>query len=201
MGGLSVSKWTAIVMAAVAVFAAVACSEESDGPAPVAPAESTLGDLPLTEEAFRALMMIEDVSALLASGVSLEAQYRDFKEMASRAGASEVETVENWHGLTGISGDGSKALTFSVLDFDSVSSARSYYETMRTAIPGMQDMDPPIGESSAQVLIDDQGVGGSLIFIKRDKVIPLNTAQPEGEPPLLLLEDVERLAEQIASRL
>ena len=75
MGGLSVSKWTEIVMAAVAVFAAVACSEESGGPAPVAPAESTLGDSPLTEEAFRALMTIEDVSALLASGVSLEAQY------------------------------------------------------------------------------------------------------------------------------
>ena len=88
-----------------------------------------------------------------------------------------------------------------MVDFDSASSARTHYEKVKTATPGMQEMDPPIGESSAQVLINDRGLGGSLVFIMGDKVIPLHTAQPDGQPPLVPLEDIERLAELIASRL
>ena len=201
LGLSTMSRWITPVVAAVTVLAAVACSPQSDEATPVAQAESIPVGSPLTEEAFRELMTIADVSALVASSVFLEAEYRDFKEMASRAEPSQVENIESWYGLTVISNDGAKALSFSVIDFDSVSSARSHYEKVKATTPGMQDMDPPIGESSARVLINDRGLGGSLVFIKGDKVIPLHTAQPEGQPPLVPLDGIERLAKIIASRL
>lgn len=195
------SRWITLVAAAVAVLAFAACSQEPDDSTPVATAHSTLAGAPLTEDAFRELLTKEDVAALLASAETLDAEYRDFKEMAGRVDPSQVEHIESWYGLTVTSSDGTKALSFSVVDFDSASSARTHYEKVKTATPGMQEMDPPIGESSAQVLINDRGLGGSLVFIMGDKVIPLHTAQPDGQPPLVPLEDIERLAELIASRL
>ena len=191
----------ALVISVVSVLAAIACSQQSDEVTAVASVESTPGGSPLTEDAFKELITIADISALVASGVSLETEYRDFREMTSRADPSQVESIESWYGLTVISSDGNRALSFSVVDFDSVSAAVDHYEKLRAATPGMRDMDPPIGESSASVLINDQGLGGSLVFTVGDKVIPLHTAQPEGKPPLVALEDIERLARLIASRL
>ena len=95
-----------------------------------------------------------------------------------------------------------KALSFSVVDFDSVVvGPYPLREGKDSNTWDAASMDPPIGESSAQVLINDRGLGGSLVFIMGDKVIPLHTAQPDGQPPLVPLEDIERLAELIASRL
>ena len=189
--------------AAVAVLAFAACSQGPDNVTPVVTAHSIPTGSPptLTEDAFRALLTKEDVSALLASGETLDAEYRDFKEMTGRAAPSQVQNIESWYGLTVISGDSSRAVSFSVVDFDSVSAARAHYEQVKAATPRMRGMDPPIGKSSAQVLINDRRLGGSLVFIVGDKVIPLHTAQPGGQPPLVLLEGIERLAELIASRL
>ena len=192
-------RWVALV--AVAVLALAACSQRPNDVTPVVTAHSTPASAPLTEDAFRELLTKEDVSALLASGETLDAEYRDFKEMAGRVDPSQVEHIESWYGLTVIIGDGSRAVSFSVVDFDSVSAAQAHYEQLKAATPGMRDMDPPIGESSVQVLINDRGLGGSLVFIVGDKVIPLHTAQPDGQPPLVPLEGIERLAELIASRL
>ena len=40
-----------------------------------------------------------------------------------------------------------------------------------------------------------------FVFIQGDKLVSLHTAQPEGEGPLLSLEELEQLAELVASRL
>ncbi len=196
-----------VALVAVSALVILSCGSKVEPPTstatktPAASAENQPGGSPLTEDAFRELMTIEDVSSFVASKDSVEAQYRDFRELTNRADPSQVENIESWYGLTLTSGDGTKALSFSVVDFDSVSSARSHYEKLKMATPGMQDMDPQIGEASAQVLINDQGLGGSLVFIKGDKVIPLHTAQPEGQQPLVPMDGIERLARLIASRL
>lgn len=53
----------------------------------------------------------------------------------------------------------------------------------------------------SQVLINDLGLGGALVFIVGDRVVPMHTAQPEGQPPLVPLEGIQRLAEMVAGRL
>ena len=153
-----------------------------------------------TEEAFRALLTTEDVyDGLVDPSELLDTEPRDFKEMAERIEPAQVEKIDSWYGLTLDVADGTKGMTFSVIDFDSESAALDHYGKM-TSEPGLQEMASPIGEASAQVDVNANGIGGMLIFLKGDKVVSLQTAQPEGLEPLLSLESLEELAELVASR-
>ncbi len=154
-----------------------------------------------TGEAFRALLAIEDVyDGLLDPSERLDTELRDFKEMAERIEPAQVEKIDSWYGLTLEAADGTKGMTFSVIDFDSESAALDHYGTM-TSEPGLQGMASPIGEASAQVEVNANGIDSMLVFLKGDKVVSLHTAQPEGQEPLLSLESLEELAELVASRL
>ena len=58
-----------------------------------------------------------------------------------------------------------------------------------------------LGEASAKVEVNAQGIGSIVVFLKGDKVVSLHTAQSEGQEPLRSLESLEELAELVASRL
>ena len=146
-------------------------------------------------------MTIEDVERLLTAKVSLKAEFRDFKDMARRVDPSQVEKMDSWYGMTIDAADGGQGMTFSVIDFDSTSSAQDHLEKTISETPGMQVMDWPIGDASFEIDVNAQGIGSMLVFIKGNKFVSLHTAQPEGEGPLLSLEGLEDLADLVASRL
>ena len=146
-------------------------------------------------------LLLPDEVAALAGALELTVQYRDQKSAAAAVDPAQVEKIDIWYGLTFEAADGTKGMTFSVIDFDSESSALDHYGTMTSEPSGLQEMSSPIGEASAQVEVNAQGIGSILVFLKGDKVISLHTAQPEGQEPLLSLESLEELAKLVASRL
>ena len=148
------------------------------------PATATSSGTALTEDKFRDLMTIEDVETHLTAKVSLMTEVRDFKDMAGRVDPSQVEKMDSWYGMTIEAADGGQGMTFSVIDFDSTSSAQDHFEKMKSETPGMQAMDTPIGDASSEIDVNAQGIGSMLVFKKGDKVVSLHTAQPEGQQPL-----------------
>ena len=137
----------------------------------------------------------------LTAKVSLNAEFIDFKDMAGQVDPSQVEKMDSWYGLTIEAADGGPGITFSVIDFDSTSSARDHLGKTKSETPGMQDMASPIGDASLEIEVNAQGIGSMPVFIKGDKLVSLHTAQSEGEAPLLSLEGLEDLADLVASRL
>ena len=92
-------------------------------------------------------------------------------------------------------------MTFSVVDFDSKSSAEDHFVAVMSETSVLRQMTPPIGDTSGQAEVNAEGIGSMLVFTSGDKVVSLHTAQPEGQQPLLCLERLEELAELVASRL
>ena len=153
------------------------------------------------EEAFKALLTPFDVEKLLTTAVRLNTDVTDFKAMAEGVDPAQVENMDSWYGLVIDAADGTKGITFSVIDFDSTPSAQGHFETVKTETPGLQDMDSPIGDASVEVEVNAQGIGSMLVFIKGDVLVMLHTAQPDDQEPLLSLEGLEELAKLVASRL
>ena len=113
------------------------------GFAPPAPAATgATSGTALTEDSFRVLMTIKDVETRLTAKVSLKAEFRDYKDMAGRADTSQVGNMDSWYGLTIEAADGGPRMTFSVIDFDSTSSAQNHLEKTISETPGMQVMIP-----------------------------------------------------------
>ena len=179
--------------------------EETLGPQFAGGGQATVGPTPSevsqAEEAFRNLLTVEDVYTPLTTGVRLNTDFTDFKAMAERVDPAQVVNIDSWYGLGIDATSGDTSMTFSVVDFDSPSSALAHFNIVKSDTPGMQDMPQPIGDASIQVEFNAQGIGGVLVFIQGDKVIQLHTSQPEGEEPLLSLEGLEELAELVAGRL
>ena len=146
-------------------------------------------------------LLIPGEIAELAGGLELTVQYRDEKSAAAAVDPTQVKKMDSWNGLTLETAGGTKGMTFSVIDFDSESSALDHYRTITSEPSGLQEMSSPIGEASAQVEVNAQGIGSMVVFLKGDKVVSLHTAQSEGQEPLLSLESLEELAELVASRL
>ena len=155
----------------------------------------------LTEGKFRDLITIEDVEKRLSAKVSLKAELRDFKEMAGRADPSQVEKMDSWYGITIEAADGGPGMTFSVVDFDSQSSAEDHFVTVMSETSVLRQMTPPIGLISGQAEVNAEGIGSMLVFMSGDKVVSMHTMQSEGEAPLVSLEDLEELAALVVSRL
>jgi hypothetical protein len=170
------------------------------GEASIAPSPASSGTA-LTEDKFRDLMTIEDVETLLTSKVTLKADFRDLKDMAEGVNPAQVEKMDSWYGTTIEAAAGGPGMTFTVIDFDSTSSAQDHFEKMKSETPGMQDMDSPFGDASFQIEVNAQGIGSMFVFIKGDKLVSMHTAQPKGEGPLLSLEGLKDLADLVASRL
>lgn len=150
------------------------------------------------EEAFSGLLTLSDVEPLLAAPVRLGIELTDFKKMAEEVDPAQVVNIDSWYGLDiGATGSGA-SMTFSVIDFVSPSAALEHYGTVKE---GMLSMTTPIGDASAKIEVNAQGIGSMVVFIAGDRVVSLHTAQAEGAEPLVPLEGLEDLADLVASRL
>jgi hypothetical protein len=155
----------------------------------------------LTEDNFKALLTVEDIESVLASMVVLETEFFDYKQMAESVDPAQVVSVDSWYGMGFATDDGMKGLTFSVLDFSSQASAQDHFEMMTAETLGLEIMSLPIGDTSAEVEVNAQGIGSIIVFIRGDKVIQLHTVQPDGEQPLTDLNGLEKLAKIAEERL
>ena len=153
------------------------------------------------EQAFSNLLTLFDVEPLLAAPMRLGSELIDFKERAEKVDPAQVVNMDNWYGLD-IGPVSGPSMTFGVIDFVSPFAALEHYEFMMAeAPPGMVSMTTPIGDASAEIEANAQGIGSMLVFIAGDRVVSLHTAQAEGEEPLVSLEGLEELARLVLSRL
>ena len=158
----------------------------------------------VTEENFRTLITLEDdVRGLLLMDQEIKVDVRDTRALAESVDAEAVSQVDSWYTVAFESLDRKKQMLMSVIDYVSEAEALNRLEVMKSDLPDVpiQIMDPPIGDESFQVLVDDLGVGGLIVFKKGDKAVTLHTAQPDGEEHLVSLEGLEELARRVAGKL
>ena len=147
------------------------------------------------------LLTVLDVELLLITPSRLGSELIDYKALAGRVDPAQVENMDSWYGLVIDATGGGPGMTFMVIDFVSQSAAQEHYGIMTAEPDGVVNMTTPIGDVSAEVEFNAQGIGSMLVFIKGDKLVSLHTAQPEGEKPLVSLEGLEQLARLVLSRL
>ena len=128
--------------------------------------------------AFTNLLTVLDVEPLLITPSRLGSQLIDYKDGAEQVDPAQVENMDSWYGLVIDATGGGPGMTFGVVDFVSQSAAQEHYATV---MAGMVSMTTPIGDTSAEIEVNAQGIGSILVFIKGDRVVMLHTAQPEGE--------------------
>lgn len=181
---------------------AFAIADSSDGKPPLPTVEKVVkaGEPSTAEESFRTLLTEEDVRAVLTSAVALTTRFFDYRALAEGVDPAQVEKMDSWYGLSFDAADGTKGVTFSAIDFASTLSAQDHFEKMKSETPGMQEMDPTIGDASIEVEVNTQGIGSMLVFIYGDRVVSLHTTQPDDQEPLVSLAGLEELAELVASR-
>jgi hypothetical protein len=59
----------------------------------------------------------------------------------------------------------------------------------------------PIGDTSAEVEVNAQGIGSIIAFTLEDRFVSFHTAMPEGESPIVDLNALEELARLVEERL
>ncbi len=158
----------------------------------------------VTEENFQTLITLEDdVRGLLLRKQEINVDVRDTRVLVDSVDAELVLKVESWYTVAFESIDRNKQMLMSVIDYVSEAEALNHVEGMKTNLPDLpiQMMDQPIGDASFQILMDDLGVGGLIVFQKGDKAVTLHTAQPEGEEHLISYEGLEELARRVAGKL
>ncbi len=158
----------------------------------------------VTEENFQALITLEDdVRGLLLRDQEIRVDLRNTRALAGSLDAEAVSQVESWYTLAFETLDRNKQMLMSVIDYVSEAEALKHLEGMKSKLPDLpiQIMDPPIGDESFQVLVDDLGVGGLIVFKKGDKAVTLHTAQPDGEEHLVSYEGLEELAHRVEGKL
>ena len=188
-----------LVMWAIVIITIPVSSSGNKSPSPTVMKSEALSTI--TQESFMTLLTGEDVRGVLATNVPLTTRFYDYKEMAGSIDPSQVSNMDSFYGLSFQTENGNKGMTFSAVDLDSEASAQGRFEKVKSGTPGMQDMAPPLGDSSARVEVNALGTGSVLVFIKGDKVILLHTSQPDSEQPLISLESLGELAEIVANKL
>ena len=161
----------------------------------------TISASEIAEERFKALLTVEDIESILPSMVVWETEFFDYKKMAESVDPAQVVNMDSWYGMSFDTEDGTKGLTFSVIDFDSQTSAQNHFEKIIAETPGLEIMSSPIGDASAEVEVNAQGVGSIIIFIAGDKLVQLHTAMPAGGGALVDLEELVELVRIVESRL
>lgn len=155
----------------------------------------------LTGQQLRALLTVEDVRGVLTTEEPLETRFYDLADVARAVDPTQVEDMESFYGLRFQTEGAIKGISFTVVDFNTDANALGHFEKVKSETPGMQDTAQSIGDASADVEVNAQGIGSMLVFIKDDRVVSLHTAQAEGQQPLVPLEGLEELAKIVASRL
>lgn len=178
---------------------AAACSGSTTTPT-VSPS-ATPAVTGLTEEEFRALLTLKDVTELLGAAVPLRAELFDYKEIARSSEPGKVPLMDSWYGLVLRTEDGARGITLSVVDYKDPATAPDPLKAMESLHPGVRRMAHPLEELSAEVEVNDRGLGSIVAFVQGDKAVQLHTAHPTGEEPLLPLQALEELAQRVARRL
>ena len=155
----------------------------------------------LTEGQFKTLLAVEDIENILTATVVLETEFFNYKKLAESVDPAQVLNMDSWYGMSFNTEDRIKSLTFSIVDFVSQTSAQDHFEKMRAETPGLEIMSLPIGDTSAEVEVNAEGIGSVIVSIKGDKFIQLHTAMPVGEEALVGLEGLEELIRIVESRL
>ena len=150
------------------------------------------------EEAFSNLLTLLDVEPLLAAPQHLGSEIIDYKKGAEEVNPSQVVNTDSWYGLVVTATGSGAAMTFGVIDFVSVSVAKEHYGLV---MEGMTSMTTPIGDASAEIEVNAQGIGSMLVFIYGDKVVSLHTTQAAEYEPLVSLEGLKDMADLVKSRL
>jgi hypothetical protein len=150
------------------------------------------------EVAFSDLLKILDVEPLLAAPVRLSSEMINYKDGAEEVNPAQVVNMDSWFGLVVTAPGSGAGMTFGVIDFVSVSTAQEHYELV---MEGMENMATPIGDASAELEVNGQGIGSMLVFIYGDRVVSLHTAQSAEYEPLVSLEGLKDLADLVVSRL
>ncbi|MFQ5969190.1 MAG: hypothetical protein ACE5J2_01660 [Nitrososphaerales archaeon] len=153
----------------------------------------------IAEEHFKTLLTKEDVEKVLTSHVELDTKFHDMKKIAESVDPEQVANMDSFYNLSFNSKNRTGSLSFSMIDFDSQTSAQKHFGTIKSVMPGSQIMDPPIGDASFEVEVNTQEVGSFVIFIKADKVIELHTASLAE--PIVDLKGLEGLAKIVEERL
>lgn len=150
------------------------------------------------EEAFSNLLTLLDVEPLLAAPQHLGSEIIDYKKGAEEVNPSQVVNMDSWYGLVVTATGSGAAMTFGVIDFVSVSVAKEHYGLV---MEGMTSMTTPIGDASAEIEVNAQGIGSMLVFIYGGKVVSLHTTQAAEYEPLISLEGLKDMADLVKSRL
>ena len=95
-------------------------------------------------------LLIPGEIAALAGGLELTVQYRDEKSAAAAVDPTQIEKMDSWNGLSLETAGGTKSMTFSVIDFESESSALDHYGTITSEPSGLQEMSSPIRRGLCQ---------------------------------------------------
>ena len=74
---------------------------------------------------------------------------------------------------------------------------------MRSNLPDfpVEDVNPPSGDESFAIQVNEVGVGVLFVFKKGDKAVTFHTAQPDGDEPLINREGLEELAGTVERKL
>ena len=158
----------------------------------------------VTEENFQTLITLEDdFESLLMRAQQINVDVRDTKALVFSANPDAVTDVEAWYTMAFESLDRNKQMLMSVIDFESGTGAIQHLETMRSNLPDfpVEVIDPPLGDESFRIQVDEVGVGVLLVFKKGDKAVTFHTAQPDGDEPLVDLDGLEELARNVERKL
>jgi hypothetical protein len=153
-----------------------------------------------TEEGFKSLLVEKDIERVLDSQVNITTTFIDYKKMMESTNSNDVIHINSFYGLSFQTQDGMKSITFAVMDFDSISSARQQFQKMMNESE-LVKMKTSIGDSSLEKEYNSNGIGSVVAFIKGYKVIQLHTAMPDNEKPLTNLKGLEELAKIVDERL
>ena len=174
-----------------------------DSPAPIVATDVIPSKTyePFTQERVAALLSVEDINQAAGGGQTLTVEFRDGKEMASNVDPSQVVEIESWFTSGFQSLNPIRGLTFSVMDFSSARAAQEHFDNVISETPGLIFMDPPIGDISAHVVFNGQGLGSIVMYRLGDRFVSLHTAQVFGVEPIMPVGGLEALARLVESRM
>ena len=173
----------------------------TDLAAPTPPPSLAPGADSLTEARFRALLATEDVERVLISKVPLKARFFDYKTMAENVEPAQVVNIDSWFGLSIVTAGNRDGVTFTLIDFDSPTSATAHFEKMRSAKKAPPEVEAAFGGNSFRVEVNAHGIGSMMEVIRGDQLLSFHTVTSEGQPPLFTLERLDELAALVVSRL
>ena len=96
--------------------------------------------------------------------------------------------------------DGSRALTLTAFKLDSIDSAESQFELVRESFSG-DVTEGVVGPRSIKAVVNSAGLGSFVVLQNGVHFINIHTAMPEGEPPLLNVDQLVSLARTVIDRL